>query len=97
MIDGVALERLPDVAGLPAFAAPLDEPWLYDGRIVLSARRRATSAQRTIASRSSTRRKTSEPSDERDDRGDREVDDVGGVRRVPAPERVPERARSAAR
>jgi hypothetical protein len=39
-MDGVELERLADVAGLPAFAAPLDEPWLYDGRIVLSARRR---------------------------------------------------------
>lgn len=40
VMDGISLERLPDVAGLPAFAAPLDEPWLYDGRIVLSARRR---------------------------------------------------------
>jgi len=37
VMDGVVLERLPDVAGLPAFAAPLDEPWLYDGRIVLRA------------------------------------------------------------
>ena len=32
------LERLGDVAGLPAFAAPRDEPWLYDGRAVLRAR-----------------------------------------------------------
>jgi hypothetical protein len=37
VMDGVVLERLPDVAGLPAFAAPIDEPWLYDGRIVLRA------------------------------------------------------------
>jgi hypothetical protein len=37
VIDAVALERLPDVAGLPAFAAPLEEPWLYDGRIILRA------------------------------------------------------------
>ena len=37
VMDGVVLERLPDVAGLPAFAAPIDEPWLYDGRIVLCA------------------------------------------------------------
>ena len=37
VMDGVELERLPDVDGLPAFAAPLDEPWLYDGRIVLRA------------------------------------------------------------
>ena len=38
VLDGVELERLPDVAGLPAFAAPADEPWVYDGRIVLRAR-----------------------------------------------------------
>jgi hypothetical protein len=37
LMDGVVLEQLPDVAGLPAFAAPLDEPWLFDGRIVLHA------------------------------------------------------------
>jgi hypothetical protein len=41
VIDGLELERLPDVAGLPAFAAPQDEPWLYDGRIVLRARPRS--------------------------------------------------------
>jgi hypothetical protein len=39
VLDGVALERLADVAGLPAYAAPRDEPWLYDGRIVLQVRR----------------------------------------------------------
>jgi hypothetical protein len=37
-MDEVLLERLPDLAGLPAYAAPLVEPWLYDGRIVLEAR-----------------------------------------------------------
>ena len=37
VMDGVVLERLPDVAGLPAFGAPLEEPWLYDGRITLRA------------------------------------------------------------
>jgi hypothetical protein len=31
------LERLGDIEGLPAFAAPQDDPWLYDGRIVLHA------------------------------------------------------------
>lgn len=44
IMDGVELERLSDVEGLPAYAAPPDnEPWLYDGRIVLTAdpRRRA--------------------------------------------------------
>jgi hypothetical protein len=39
VLDGVVLERLADVAGLPAYAAPLEEPWLYDGRIVLHLRR----------------------------------------------------------
>jgi hypothetical protein len=33
VLHGVALERLPDVEGLPAFAAPADEPWVYDGRV----------------------------------------------------------------
>jgi hypothetical protein len=37
VVDGVRLDRLPDVEGLPAYAAPADEPWLYDGRIVLVA------------------------------------------------------------
>jgi|SRR5579884_206051 len=36
--DGVRLERLDDVAGLPAYAPPAEEPWIYDGRIVLVAR-----------------------------------------------------------
>ena len=31
--------RSASVAGLPAFAAPRDEPWVYDGRIVLRRRR----------------------------------------------------------
>lgn len=39
VLPGVELERLDDVAGLPAFAAPLAEPWVYDGRIVLRVRR----------------------------------------------------------
>ena len=38
VLDGVELERLEDVAGLPAYAAPRDEPWIYDGRIILRAR-----------------------------------------------------------
>ena len=46
VIEGVHLERLPDVAGLPAYAAPSEpavpayapsERWTYDGRIVLIA------------------------------------------------------------
>jgi hypothetical protein len=43
VLDGVELERLPDVEGLPAFAAPPpgSEPWIYDGRIVLRARPRS--------------------------------------------------------
>jgi hypothetical protein len=41
VLPGVELERLDDVEGLPAYAAPgpHDEPWLYDGRIVLNVRR----------------------------------------------------------
>jgi hypothetical protein len=38
VLPGIELERLADVEGLPAFAAPRDEPWVYDGRIVLRAR-----------------------------------------------------------
>ena len=42
VLPGVAeLERLADVAGLPAFAAPRGEPWIYDGRAVLRARPRS--------------------------------------------------------
>jgi len=37
LLEGVSPERLPDVEGLPAFAAPVDEPWLHDGRIVVVA------------------------------------------------------------
>jgi hypothetical protein len=41
VVDGVQLERIPDVAGLPAYAAPVNEPWIYDGRIVVTARSRS--------------------------------------------------------
>ncbi len=39
VLPGIELDRLDDVAGLPAFAAPRSEPWVYDGRIVLRLRR----------------------------------------------------------
>ena len=39
VLPGIELDRLDDVAGLPAFAAPRSEPWVYDGRIVLRVRR----------------------------------------------------------
>lgn len=35
VLPGIELEQVGETAGLPAFAAPADEPWLYDGRIVL--------------------------------------------------------------
>jgi hypothetical protein len=35
VLPGVELEPLGELASLPAFAAPRDEPWIYDGRIVL--------------------------------------------------------------
>ncbi|MER3409263.1 MAG: hypothetical protein C4306_03965 [Thermoleophilia bacterium] len=38
VLRGVELERLPDVHGLPAFRPPADEPWLYDGSLVIKAR-----------------------------------------------------------
>ena len=41
VLPGIELERLPDVEGLPAYAAPREEPWVYDGRIVLKARPRS--------------------------------------------------------
>jgi hypothetical protein len=41
LLPGIELERLDDVAGLPAFAAPAEEPWIYDGRAVLRARPRS--------------------------------------------------------
>lgn len=43
---GVELDRLDDVAGLPAFAAPRDEPWIYDGRAVLVVRAQPRSDRR---------------------------------------------------
>jgi hypothetical protein len=41
VLPGIELEPLGQVAGLPAFAAPRDEPWIYDGRAVLRARPRS--------------------------------------------------------
>jgi hypothetical protein len=41
VVAGLELDRLGDVAGLPAYAAPPSEPWIYDGRIVLRARARS--------------------------------------------------------
>jgi hypothetical protein len=38
VLPGVELERLEDIAGLPAYAAPRDEPWVYDGRAILRVR-----------------------------------------------------------
>ncbi len=39
VLAGIELEPLGEVQGLPAFAAPQDEPWVYDGRIILRVRR----------------------------------------------------------
>jgi hypothetical protein len=38
VLPGIELERLDDVEGLPAYAAPVGEPWVYDGRIVIKVR-----------------------------------------------------------
>ena len=50
VLPGVELERLEDVAGLPAFAAPRDEPWVYDGRAVLQVVSRHQRASPTASS-----------------------------------------------
>lgn len=44
---GVELDRLDDVAGLPAYAAPRDEPWIYDGRAVLTVKAQQRSGRRS--------------------------------------------------
>lgn len=36
VLEGVALERLDEVEGLPAFRPPTDEPWVYDASLVLT-------------------------------------------------------------
>jgi hypothetical protein len=41
VVKGVELEWTDDVARLPAARPPTDEPWVYDGRIVLRAPRRS--------------------------------------------------------
>jgi hypothetical protein len=33
VLRGVEIDRLPDIEGLPAFAPPANEPWIYDGRV----------------------------------------------------------------
>jgi hypothetical protein len=38
VLPGIQLEPLGELAGLPAFAAPPDELWIYDGRIILRRR-----------------------------------------------------------
>jgi len=35
VLHRVELEQLPDIEGLPAFAPPRDEPWIYDGRVLV--------------------------------------------------------------
>jgi hypothetical protein len=38
VLRGIEVERVPDIEGLPAFAPPPDEPWIYDGRVVVRPR-----------------------------------------------------------
>ncbi len=38
ILHGVEAERVADVAGLPAFRPPADEPWLYDASLVVRLR-----------------------------------------------------------
>jgi hypothetical protein len=39
IVTGIELESLPPIEGLPAYAAPQTEPWIYDGRITIRIRR----------------------------------------------------------
>jgi hypothetical protein len=39
VLEGIRIERIPDVAGLPAYSVPEEEPWIYDGRLVLRVNR----------------------------------------------------------
>lgn len=39
VLRGIEVERLANVEGLPAFAAPPGEPWIYDGRMTVHANR----------------------------------------------------------
>jgi hypothetical protein len=39
VLRGVELEQLADVEGLPTFAAPPHEPWIYDGRVAVQVTR----------------------------------------------------------
>lgn len=41
VVRGVEIEWTDPVAGLPATRPPADEPWVYDGRIVVTAPRRS--------------------------------------------------------
>jgi len=36
VLHGIELERLADVEGLPAFSPPAEEPWVYDGRVIVT-------------------------------------------------------------
>ncbi len=38
VLPGIELEQIGEVGGLPAFAAPQSEPWVFDGRAVLRVR-----------------------------------------------------------
>lgn len=41
LLRGVEPDWAPEIEGLPALRPPADEPWLYDGRITLTARLRS--------------------------------------------------------
>ena len=46
ILGGVEAERIADVEGLPAFCPPPDEPWLYDGSLVVRLTARPRSGRR---------------------------------------------------
>ena len=86
VLPGVELEPLAEIEGLPAFAAPRDEPWVYDGRIVLRRPRRQYGVE-DASNVELDRDAVVDPAEDERAEGERDaaatqVDDVGQPRRV---------------
>ena len=85
VLPGIELDRLDDVAGLPAFAAPRSEPWVYDGRIVLRVRQDLELDRDPVVDAP----EHDGAEDERERGRDDEIDHLGGARQAARPDRVP--------
>jgi hypothetical protein len=83
---GVELDRLTDVAGLPAFAAPRSEPWVFDGRIVLHVVPRGRGRSELDSDAVIRSAKDERTDDERGRGDDEQVEHVGEPGRMPEPQ-----------